>query len=158
MLCELVEQDKKLRVNDSRWTPSGRFARRIGPSTGGQEHNNQTVFIQAFTITSNGVVKHPNQEQLAISSQLDTTQSNESSDRETMAPTSDQAGAAHHGNGSNGGATTAGTTLAHANSAVTIRHVPEATLVVPTHIPSLLELTISLIRLIIHQKLSTSIY
>ena len=155
VLCELAEQDKKLHVEASRWTPLGRFASEIGPSVGGQEHNNQTVFIQAFTITSNGIVRPPNQEQLAISSQLETSQSNESMGRETKA--SDQAGPAQHGDGSSGGAYTVGTTLAHANSAATIQHVPETTLVVPTHIPSLQELTTSLIRLLIHQKLSTSI-
>ena len=156
--CELVEQDKKLQVDVSRWTPLGRFASGIGPSIGGQEHINQTVFIQAFTITSNGTVRPPNQEQLAISSQLDTSRSSESTDRETTTQVSDQAGPAQQGNGSSGPATTAGTTIAHANSVATIRHVPQATLVVPTHIPSLQKLTTSLSRLLIHQKLSTCIF
>jgi hypothetical protein len=154
VFCELVERDKKLHVDTSRWTPLGRFASGIGPSIGGQEHTNQTVFIQSFTITSNGIVKPPNQEQLAISSQLDTAESNKSTDSETTAQASDQAVSAPHGDG---GTTTAGTTLAHANSAAIIRHVPETTLVAPTHTPGLQELTTSLIRLLIHQKLSTGI-
>jgi hypothetical protein len=157
VFCELVEQDKKLQVEASHWTPLGRFASGIGPSIGGQEHNNQTVFIQAFTITSNGIVRPPNQEQLAISGQLDTSQGNESMGRETTAQASDQAGPAQHGNGSSGGASTAGITLAHANSAATIRHVPETTMVVPTDIPSFQESMTSLIRLLIHQKSSTDI-
>ena len=157
VLCELVEQDMKLQVDVSRWIPLGRFASGIGPSITGQEHNNQTVFIQSFTITPNGIVKPQNQEQLAISSQVDTLQSNESTDIETMAQTPEQAGPVQHGNGPSDGAPTAGTTLAYANSAATIRHVPEATLVFSTHIPGLQELTTSLISLLILQKLSTGI-
>ena len=126
--CELVEQDGELRVDASRWIPLGRFASGIGPLINSREHENQTIFMQSFTITSNGAVQHPNQEQLATCEEPNLTESSESTDRESTAQSSDQSGPAQPGSGPSGGATAVGTTLAHKDSTM-IQHVPETTLV-----------------------------
>lgn len=146
VLCELVEQDMKLKVDDSSWTPSGRFEDGIGPSSGSQEYENQTVFIQSFTITPNGAVRHPHQEQLATPKELNMAKSGESTNRENTAHAFNRAEPASPMPGPSGETSTAGKTVAE------IHHVPETTLVGSDSYPELHELTTSLSSLFIHQK------
>ena len=149
--CELVEQNGELRVDASRWNPLGRFASGIGPLTNSREHGNQTIFVQSFTITSNGVVRHPNQEQLATCEEPDLTESSESTDRESTTEATDQSEPVQPDSGSSGGATAAGTTLTHTDS-TTIQHVPQATLVGLDPHPELHDLKTLLISLYIRRK------
>lgn len=146
--CEVVEQDEKLQVHASRWTPLGRFDSEIGPSIDDQENDNQIIFIQSFTITSNGTIRHPNPGQLATCQGFNLTESSESTKREGTAQGSDKTGLAQPGSG---GAATGETTLVHASS-TTIQHVPEITLVSFNPCLRLYELTTPLISLSIHQK------
>ena len=155
--CRSVEQDGKLVVSASRWTPVGRFASGIGPRTGTQEHVNQTVFIHTFTITSNGIAQPPNQEQLVLTNELETIQGDKYVGRETMTQALHHAGSAQHADGSTGGTNKTGGTLAQ-DEDVTIRHIPETT-PVGSNAHCRFERVGELIAsLFIHPRLSTGTY